>query len=649
MDLPCLIGICAAAAQAVDPPAAQAVADSELRELSDMVTWLGIIVLVVAQFAAPALLRLYRRLLLKLMSGSARTALGAAALDPRGASWNAETLLHALESQRLRVLRVLIVVVLIYSVIAGYLYAFGFRTDRNHAISLFVSFYLFASFSAPVVLLGVSAANFARHFWTYFAPAAFAAVAMQIVVANVSATVDSGQPPDLLPVLGGIAGVTLGALAVRAMVPAAWWRSARAWVKAHRPASVAIGLALFVVLLGVLDIGANDLAEDIGMKRSFTRNLLLGCGLAAVAITLCYFTLVDRSKRIVVPLLAAALFSVVAVTIVLSVALMTLVGIEGEGEGGAGHAGQIALAIGLAFGASLMLTWFMLSWIGLAYEQKVFSDAQFQVFCWMISVAGVVIFTETLVYEDVLLGDELNRWLALATLIALLAYWAMMRWFVRPLHSDRRLLVLRVFAQDSRGERLLDALEYRWRFIGPIVLIGGPDIAVRTIDPAKAANFLRLKLKDTFVPNRQVLHKRIAAMDDEPDPDGRYRVNEFYCFDDLWKEAVQLLLDSSDAIVLDLRGFTAQRQGTAYEIGLLASRGALARTIFLINASTDMQAVRQAMQAAGGVAELPAGQVIEVESTMRGLRLVEALVQRMPAVGAIAPKAEAALASAAGD
>jgi hypothetical protein len=646
MDLPCLIGICAAAAQTVDPAAAQTAADSELRELSDMVTWLGIIVLVVAQFAAPALLRLYRRLLLKLMSGSARTALGAAALDPRGASWNAETLLHALETQRLRVLQVLIVVVLIYSAIAGYLYAFGFRTERNHAISLFVSFYLFASFSAPVVLLGVSAANFARHFWTYFAPAAFAAVAMQIVVANVSATVDTGPPPDLLPVLGGIAGVTLGALAVRAMVPVAWWRGARAWVKAHRPASVAIGLVLLFVLLGALDIGANDLAEEIAMKRSFARNLLLGCGLAAVAITLCYFTLVDRSKRIVVPLLAAALFSVVALTVVLSVALMTLMGIESEGEGGAG---QIALAIGLAFGASLMLAWFMLSWIGLAYEQKVFSDAQFQVFCWMISVAGVVIFTETLVYEDVLLGDAVNRRLALATLIALLAYWALMRWFVRPLHSDRRLLVLRVFAQDSRGERLLDALEYRWRFIGPIVLIGGPDIAVRTIDPAKAANFLRLKLKDTFVPNRQVLHKRVAAMDDEPDPDGRYRVNEFYCFDDLWKEAVQLLLDSSDAIVLDLRGFTAERQGTAYEIGLLASRGALARTVFLVNASTDMQAVRQAMRAAGGGAELPAGQVIEVESTMRGLRLVEALVQRMPAAGATDLTKEPALASAAGD
>ena len=119
-------------------------------------------------------------------------------------------------------------------------------------------------------------------------------------------------------------------------------------------------------------------------------------------------------------------------------------------------------------------------------------------------------------------------------------------------------------------------------------------------------------------------------MDETPDPDGRYRVNEFFCFDDIWKEAVQMLLDSSDAIVLDLSEFTAERRGTAYELGLLTERGALPRTVFLVSAMTDLDAVRAALHVAPGSA-LPAGSVIQVEHSVDGKQLVEALVARIPA------------------
>jgi hypothetical protein len=157
-------------------------------------------------------------------------------------------------------------------------------------------------------------------------------------------------------------------------------------------------------------------------------------------------------------------------------------------------------------------------------------------------------------------------------------------------------------------------------------------VAERTIDPAKAANFLRGRLRDIFVPSLHVLHKRVAAMDETPDPDGRYRVNEFFCFDDIWKEAVQMLLDSSDAIVLDLSEFTAERRGTAYELGLLTERRALPRTVFLVSALTDLDAVRAALHVAPGSA-LPAGSVIQVEHSVDGKQLVEALVQRIPVAG----------------
>jgi hypothetical protein len=118
-------------------------------------------------------------------------------------------------------------------------------------------------------------------------------------------------------------------------------------------------------------------------------------------------------------------------------------------------------------------------------------------------------------------------------------------------------------------------------------------------------------------------------MDETPDPDGRYRVNEFFCFDDIWKEAVELLLESSDAIVLDLSEFTAERQGTAFELGLLSERGALSRTIFLVSKATDLAALHAALPPG---ASLPADSVIQVERSVDGKQLVEALVHRIPAL-----------------
>jgi hypothetical protein len=617
MDVYCLVGICAAAGQA-DPQVVQTAAagDSEdAKAISDAVTWLGIFVLIASQILAPWMLRLYRGLLQKFMSGTAKMALGESASE-FDKSWSADTLLAGAERQRLFILRVLIGVVVIYSLVAAFIYSYEAPTQLQETISVLVSFFMFAAFSAPIVLLGVSAARFRRHFWTYFAPAAFAAVAMQLSVASPP---DDAKTGFMIGTLAGILLVTLAAVYVRTKVPASQWERLGAWVKAHRLLTGAV-LAITVLVVAGLCTWRLLLEVDRG-RPAFVTRLLIACAVSALVVTLCYVTLVDRSKRIVVPLLAAALFTVLALFFIV------LVSLDFNGKFG------FVMSLVLALGLSALVSHFLLSWIGLAYEQKVFSDAQFQVFCWMASIAGLLIFTETLMNDEMTLTHPLPRTLGLATIAAMILYWLLIRYLVRPMSSAKRLLVLRVFAkgsEDRRGERLLDELEYRWRFIGPIVLIGAPDVAGRTIDPAKAANFLRFRLKDAFISNRHVLHKRIAAMDDVPDPDGRYRVNEFYCFDDIWKEAVQMLLDSSDAIVLDLRGFTKARQGTAYEIGLIASRGALGRTVFLVSAETNMDDVIVTMHAAQG-STLPAGQVIQVESGMDGKVVFESLVRKMPA------------------
>ncbi|MGH7796829.1 MAG: hypothetical protein ACREQ2_18345 [Candidatus Binatia bacterium] len=55
------------------------------------------------------------------------------------------------------------------------------------------------------------------------------------------------------------------------------------------------------------------------------------------------------------------------------------------------------------------------------------------------------------------------------------------------------------------------------------------------------------------------MQRRLAELDWEPDPEARYRISESFCSDNMWQEAVGELLHVSDAILLDLRGFTAAR------------------------------------------------------------------------------------------
>lgn len=621
MDISCLVGICKAMAQvaAAAEPAASAASASDApaalglhEEIGWFVTAVGILSVILAQLRSSRVVRRYGESLLGFMGVASRKALGLAE-SGADAAWSAERLLAGIEAKRRAVLSVLTGVVTVYSLAAALVLIVHAEVLGNAsltALSIAVSFFMFASFSGPVVLLGVSASNFARLFWTYFAPATFAAVAMQVMVGSVAADETLSQ---VLWALLAVALLTLAGVALREWVPRPLQRRAAAWLRLHPwlgTFAVVLGLLMLLIVVGAF------MHEDAFLY------LLGGCAVGALAIALCYYTLVDRIRRIVAPLLAAGYFAAIAGAVgVLALALPE--------SAEPGWAWVLAAWVG-AIAAGWLARNFMLSWIGLAYQQKVFSDAQFQVFCWMVSVSGVIVCVGTLSRgEQAQLLDPINLWLLAATVLALLVYWGVTRYLIQPLPSNKRLLVLRVFSRERRGERLLDELEYRWRFIGPIVLIGGKDVAERTIDPAKAANFLRGRLRDIFVPDAHELNKQVVAMDETPDPDGRYRVNEFFCFDDLWKDAVRRLLDSSDAIVLDLSEFSAERHGTAYELGLLTQRGALPRCVFLVSAATDLEAVRAALHLPPGSA-LPV-EVIHVEHSVDGRQLVEALVRRIPA------------------
>ena len=58
-----------------------------------------------------------------------------------------------------------------------------------------------------------------------------------------------------------------------------------------------------------------------------------------------------------------------------------------------------------------------------------------------------------------------------------------------------------------------------------------------------------------FVRSEQDLAQRMQAMELGPDPDGRYRVNELFCYADTWQSAMRGLARVADAVVMDLRSF----------------------------------------------------------------------------------------------
>ena len=163
-----------------------------------------------------------------------------------------------------------------------------------------------------------------------------------------------------------------------------------------------------------------------------------------------------------------------------------------------------------------------------------------------------------------------------------------------------RLLVLRVFSADGRKHALLDELQARWRYLGPVQQIGGPDLAAMNVDPYEAAMYLSYRLHRLFLPSAMGVDALQSQLDALPSRDGRYRIHEVFCFNTAWRQTVEQLMRDADAIVLDVRGMGAQREGTSFEIGRLAALGLLARVVAIGDAETDWRHVDALLQRHGG-------------------------------------------------
>ena len=157
---------------------------------------------------------------------------------------------------------------------------------------------------------------------------------------------------------------------------------------------------------------------------------------------------------------------------------------------------------------------------------------------------------------------------------------------------------------------LFDHVVERWRLSGNTVLIAGTDLADRTLDAGDIFTFLDGGLAQRFIRTPADVAPRLAAFDMASDADRRFRINECYCHDTTWQDALNALVRLSDVVLMDLRSFQAHNAGCRYELAVLAQSPRSMRVIVLTNGQTDRTA------AVDAVAHAPPGRFVWLDSAV---------------------------------
>jgi hypothetical protein len=247
----------------------------------------------------------------------------------------------------------------------------------------------------------------------------------------------------------------------------------------------------------------------------------------------------------------------------------------------------------VSFIVAAALACIVLMWVVRRYRHRKMSDQSFLFDALWLSVS---------VWVCVYLMRNAPGIIYLAGLLPFVLYklvvWYGLRRFVvsaRPL-PNARLLFLRVFGSAARSEKLFDLVAARWRYAGSVQLISGTDIARSRFEPDEFLDFIAGRFKTRYIDNSADVAQRLAQIESRPDPDGRYRVHEFFCRADAWQETVTKLMEHSDLVAMDLRGFTSERRGCIFELGALMDHLPLERVVLLTDHTTDVPLLRQALQ-----------------------------------------------------
>lgn len=270
----------------------------------------------------------------------------------------------------------------------------------------------------------------------------------------------------------------------------------------------------------------------------------------------------------------------------------------------ADHSGLLRVLF--VFGATRMGFWFMLATVPVGYlcwrllvllnrqfQRKSFSDMQFLAdsFWIIVSFAIAADLATSLGWKGLwaLAGFAVYR----AAVSIGFALWR------APREPGVSLLVLRVFGFSAPYRKTLRFRSSSLAIQRPVRMIAGTDLAARTIDPDDSLAFASGALRTRFVGSAEDLTSRLRQLDEARDPDGHFRVTEFFCHANTWTHALVALLARSDAILMDLRGFNQNRSGCLFELDQLKLYGRLPQTIFVVDSNTDLNLLNSTLSQIG--------------------------------------------------
>jgi hypothetical protein len=353
-------------------------------------------------------------------------------------------------------------------------------------------------------------------------------------------------------------------------------------VSTRRARMVVIG----IYLAGLLAIG--------GIARSFSPDLtwlqVVGAWiLFDLPATVLLVTYLARRIRAVGPLiLTFILLALLGSDVAVSVAgsddsyLRTIVAAASSvGLGGSGAFGALLIA---GFVVFAFLGWGALIWIGRRYRAKTISDESVTIHAiWLLFA---IVHSMSLVFGA-------PAW-TLAAVVAFAAYVVCAKAGFRVLartdavnNTAPALLVLRSFSIGRDSERMFDVVGRHWRRAGTMQLIAGIDLVSRTVEPHEFLEFVSGRLSRRFIDSEEALNRRMAERDSAPDRDLRFRVNEFFCYDDTWKMVLSRLVQESRVVLMDLRGFTRENAGCVFELRELARLVPFTRVVLIADRRTD--------------------------------------------------------------
>jgi hypothetical protein len=256
--------------------------------------------------------------------------------------------------------------------------------------------------------------------------------------------------------------------------------------------------------------------------------------------------------------------------------------------------GTLLVVIVAAGAAALAIGWWLVRRLAEAYARYRVGDEGLALAAMWLTF--VIIDSIDFIFRDL--------WLLPLALLAFPLYLVLVRLARRLLLPGNEgaapaLLLLRVFTRRGPTSGLFHAISRHWRHVGPIRMVAGYDLASDAVEPDEMMAFLRGRLADSFVTGPHVVARRLAGAAPRRDADGRYRSEEFFCFDNTWRDTLRSLVASSAVVVMDLRGFGPDNRGCVFELQALAQFNVLDRTVVLQDETTKKPALDDALRELG--------------------------------------------------